>query len=143
MKTLKRIAVVCAILLAFTLVALAQVTNGLPVGPAIPALKPDAVTLWNLLIVLVVPLVVLGVRKVTPVLPKITWPVLATLLGVAADWLLAKSGALPQSSWVLGALCGGAGIGLREGTRQVLALVGVQDTTTQVAAPAPTKPAGT
>ena len=135
---MKKITVACAVLLAFTLVALAQVTNAVP-PVANPVVTLDLVNLWNGLIVLVVPLVVLGIKKVLPVLPKITWPIAATLLGVAADWLLAKSGALPHSSWELGALCGAAGIGLREATKQVLVLTGIGQGAS--ATPAPTTPA--
>lgn len=142
-----RIAMVCAILLAFTLVALAQdtnaaLTNAVPIVAATTAVNLDLVTLWNGLVVLVVPLVVLGSKKVLPVLPKITWPLLAVVLGVAADWFLSKYGALPHSSWALGALCGAAGIGLREATKQVLVVIGVGQEATP-AVPAPTKPAGT
>ena len=121
MKTLKQITVACAVLLAFTLVAFAQVTNAVP-GTTPAATNTVLVSLWNGLIVLVVPLVILGIKKLLPSLPKLTWPILATLLGVGADWLLAKSGMLPVSNWELGALCGAAGVGLREVAKQVTAL---------------------
>lgn len=123
MKTLKQITVACAVLLAFTLVAVAQVTNAVPAAST--PVNPVLVNLWTGLIVVVVPLLVLGIKKVLPFMPKVTWPILAALLGVGADWLLAKSGVIPHSSWELGALCGAAGVGLREAAKQVLALTGI------------------
>jgi hypothetical protein len=136
MKTMKQITVACVLLLAFTVMALGQVTNAVPPTDGPVVTNPAMVNLWNGLIVLVVPLVVLGIKKVLPMLPKLTWPIAATLLGVGADWLLSVAGAIPTSSWEVGALCGAAGIGLREATKQVLALVGGSDT------PAAPKPPG-
>ena len=66
----------------------------------------------------VVPLVIAGLKKVMPVLPKLLWPLLAPLLGVLADWVLFKSGQIPASSWMLGAMLGSAGVGLREVAKQ-------------------------
>lgn len=111
-------------ILALTALAVsAQITNTVPVPAPVGSVNPVASSLWSALIVAVVPVVVMFIKKYLPALPKLTWPILATLLGVGADWVLAKSGMIPHSTWELGALCGAAGVGLREISKQILALV--------------------
>jgi hypothetical protein len=100
-----------------------EITNApapvpLPVAPLLHS-GSELVSFWNALIVAVVPLAVAGIRSVLPRLPKLLWPVLAMVFGVAGEWLLSQSGAT-GGSWEVGALCGAAGIGLREITKQLL-----------------------
>jgi len=105
---------VCLTVALSTLAALAAATNAVLVPVGIPAVPVDMTALWNTLVVVLVPCVVAAVRKFLPNIPKVAWPLGAALLGVLSNWLLAKSGALPHSSWQLGALCGAAAIGVRE-----------------------------
>ena len=116
----------------WTLIALLVLAGGViaqpanpPAGGISPKLQVDMVGFWNGLIVLLVPVLVQWIKKALPTVPKVAWPLAATLLGVAADWALAKSGMIPNSSWALGALCGAAGVGLREATKQVVTMTGV------------------
>lgn len=138
MKTLRQIAVttlfvfVCA-LMAFTV--LAQTNTPPATGSGSSAVPMIAV--WNALVVAVVPLIVAGIKKLAPKIPSVVWPLAAVLVGVASNWLAAKAGVLPQSGWALGALCGAAGIGLREIVDQVKQATGVGNTP----APTPAPPA--
>lgn len=127
MKIKLNIKWVFAALFLFALAALAQVSTNMPPVPAgaTAAQQAQLVTLWNGLVVLLVPVIVASIKKWIPNVPKVSWPLLATVLGAGADWLLGKSGALAHSSWAMGALCGAAGVGLREATMQVAALAGV------------------
>lgn len=110
---------VCLLMTVFSLAALAQATNTVPgTGPAVPAAPFDMTVMWNTLVVALVPIIVAGIKKVLPNIPKLAWPVGAAVLGVVSNWLLWKAGALPNSSWALGALCGAAGVGVREITDQ-------------------------
>ena len=83
------------------------------VSPVIPA-PADMGVFWNALITAIVPIIVAGLKKLMPDIPKLLIPILAVILGIGSNWLMAKSGILADSSWALGALCGAAGIGLRE-----------------------------
>ena len=116
----KTIFILAAVAVTAT-VASAQ-TNSLPVSTT-GGLNAQALsTLWTGLCVTSVPIVVLGIKKWLPKLPKIAWPFLAVIVGVVADWLLGQSGAIKNSAWQVGALCGAAGIGLREILKQVTAM---------------------
>jgi hypothetical protein len=97
-----------------TTAVLAQPTNSAS-GTVSPPVSPMDMTMaWNILIAALVPLAVAGIKKLLPNIPKVAWPVGAALLGILSNWLLAEAGALPHSSWELGALCGAAGVGVRE-----------------------------
>lgn len=106
-----------------------------------PAAPTDLAATWNLLIVALVPLVVAGIKKVLPKIPKALLPVGATLLGVLANFLAAKAGLLSNNSWQLGALCGAAGVGLREILDQIKSLFSGPPVTPPPAAP-PGGPSG-
>ena len=75
---------------AFTCVAIAQITNAVPTvaGSALPQTKSE---FWFWAISLVTPLIVAGVKKAVPSIPKllipITTPVLGMLLGMLLNWL--------------------------------------------------------
>lgn len=106
---------VCLTTVLFSLTAMAQAaTNVVSGGGGTPIVPLNMTTLWNTLIVVLIPIVVAGIKKVLPNIPTVAWPVGAALLGVLSNWLLAKAGAIPQSSWELGALCGAAAVGVRE-----------------------------
>lgn len=149
MKTLAGVTAIF-LLLACAAGASAQVTNTALVaaGQATNVVLVAAdqksnvvlINFWQGLIVLVVPMLVLGIKKLLPVMPKVAWPILAALLGVAADWLLTQSGAIAIGSWEMGALCGAAGVGLREAAKQVLVLVGVGTETATTNKGNPTTP---
>ena len=118
MKTLTKLVaftLVCLLMTVFSLVALAQATNAVPgAGGTVPVASFDMTMMWNTLVVAVVPIIIAGIKKVLPKIPSLVWPIGAAVLGVASNWLLWKAGALPTSSMALGALCGAAGVGVRE-----------------------------
>lgn len=105
--------------LLFTLVGFAQ---DLPVAtpvdlatltaPAVPALPPTA-----LLITVLVPLVIAGLKKLFPQLPAGSLPVIAPILGGLLEYGLGQLG-LQAGGTVAGAVAGGAGVGLREIVKQ-------------------------
>jgi hypothetical protein len=99
-------------------------TNSLPMLGPVPALPSDVLTSWHAFIVVIVPIIIAALKKGWPSTPKAVWPILATALGAGADWLFGRVGVLAQSSLALGAICGAAGVGLREITTQLLALAG-------------------
>ncbi len=70
-------------------------------------------TLWSALIPLVVPLILAALKLVIPKLPGWLLPILAPILGAAADIAMHYGGlATAGPGW--GALLGSAGVGLRE-----------------------------
>ena len=86
---------------------------------AVEAAKPAAAAgfewskLFSMLIPLVVPLAIFGLKSIWDKIPKALLPILGPVLGAIADMLLQYSGAStfgPQ--W--GAVLGAAGVGLRE-----------------------------
>lgn len=111
-KCVVLLVLVLSMFAAATLV-MAQATNSVP-GTGGSLETVDVTTLWNALIAALVPVAVAAIKKITPNIPKVFWPVMAVGLGVLANWVAAKAGAIPHSSWEIGALCGAAGVGLRE-----------------------------
>lgn len=99
------------------LAGLALVAAALLIGPSLvlaqdgaPAAPTDWLGMLPAVIVAAVPLVVAGIKK-----KLATWliPILATFLGVAADFLAAYALNKPVTP-MLGAIFGLAGVGLRE-----------------------------
>lgn len=123
MKTIKRIAVAALMLLVMfcTVSVFAQTnTNSAPSLGGLDTTSASMIAVWNALIVALVPLAIAGVKKyLLPNVPGVVWPVAAPLLGIASNWLAVKAGLLPQTGLALGALCGAAGVGLREVIDQV------------------------
>jgi mannose/fructose/N-acetylgalactosamine-specific phosphotransferase system component IIC len=121
MKMIKRIAIAgLMLLMMFFAVSVFAQTNTNSVPPAGGTASVSMVAVWNALIVALVPLVIAAIKKwVLPNVPGVVWPVVAPLLGIASNWLAVKAGLLPQTGLALGALCGAAGVGLREVIDQV------------------------
>lgn len=71
-----------------------------------------------LVIPVVVPLLIAGLKKFIPNVPTVFLPVLAPLLGVLADWIIQMSG-VHTGGLIKGAFLGAAGVGLRELQNQV------------------------
>jgi hypothetical protein len=109
-------------LFAVLLFALVGFAQDLPVAtpvdpatltaPAAPALPPTA-----LLITVLVPLVIAGLKKLFPQLPAGSLPVIAPILGGLLEYGLGQLG-LNAGGTVAGAVAGGAGVGLREIVKQ-------------------------
>ncbi len=125
MKINKRNAVVTAVLCLLVFVAfavVAQTNTNTPPSTVGGTTTVTLAPLWNAAIVVVVPAIIAGIKKLWPAIPSVTWPVLAPLAGVAINWLAAKGHVLPQSGWAVGAALGAAGVGLREIVDQVTQL---------------------
>lgn len=114
MKSNIRFLVVLVFLTAFNL--LAQ-TNSVPTLPGASSTPPDA-SLAKLLLAVIVPLVVAGIKKITPSIPSVSLPVIAIVLGAGADYVGSLVGVW-EGSFVVGAVLGAAGVGLREAGDQV------------------------
>ena len=90
MKTTQKLVLAVFALLAFTVLAIAQTTNVVAGGDG-TALPTSIAGYWTLGIAAVTPLIVGGVYKLVPTIPK--WllptmtPVLGILLGLAINWM--------------------------------------------------------
>jgi len=120
MKTKRFVAFVMLLTLS-TCWAVAQTNTPGTNAPPMPPANPDIlgmVGMWNALIIAIVPLVIAGIKwaasKVNVNISGTIWPIVAPMLGVLANWLIAEAGKMPASSWQLGAMCGAAGVGVRE-----------------------------
>jgi hypothetical protein len=84
---MKRLLFAALALLAFTGSALAQVTNAIPTvaGSALPQTKSE---FWFWAISVVTPLIVVGVKKVVPKIPKLLIPITTPLIGIGLGLLL-------------------------------------------------------
>ena len=98
------------VLCLMALTAVAQ-TNSVPIPGATDAI-PNA-ELAKLLVAVIVPIVVAGVKFVVPKLPRASIPPIAIAMGALADWLGALVGAW-HFSWISGTVLGAYGIGVRE-----------------------------
>jgi hypothetical protein len=111
--------IVSLAVLAFPLLMLAQ-TNPASTGSAPPT---SAISPWMALIPLAVPVLIALLKMVVPSLPGVWLPLLAPLLGAAADIFLHYAGVSTLGpTW--GALLGSAGVGLREIQDQVRQSIG-------------------
>lgn len=109
------------LLFLFTaLTALAQ-TNSVPALPGATDVNPD-IELSKLLLAVIVPLIVAGIKAITPKLPGALIPPLAIALGALSDYIGAKLG-LWHGSFLLGLLLGAAGVGIREAATQLKQVV--------------------
>jgi ABC-type iron transport system FetAB permease component len=110
MKTIKQIALLCTLsfLVAFGVLAA-------PTKQAAPAMAPETQDAWSTLgVVVLVPILIAIGKKALKTAPDYAWPVVAVVLGVVLNALAVKAGYLSASDWRVGALCGLAGVGLRE-----------------------------
>jgi hypothetical protein len=80
---------------------------------------------WQLLIPVLVPVIIAGVKWALPKIPPIALPILAPVLGAGLDIVLHYAG-VTSSNGVLGAVLGAAGVGLREVVDQVKKLQNAQ-----------------
>ena len=133
-KTLSTIA-----LIGLAASALAVTTNPPPFALGVPALTnavagtnvpvhilpvvqqaQDQLSQYLVLIIpLVVPLLIAGLKKFLPDVPSWALPILAPALGAVADLALQTSG-VETGGMIKGALLGSAGVGLRELQNQVM-----------------------
>lgn len=93
------------------LALLAATVSGAEAGAATTATATQQVNWALLLIPVVVPVVIAIAKMLIPKLPKWTLPILAPLLGAAADYL--TTGSFGNGT-IMGAIAGSAGVGLRE-----------------------------
>lgn len=110
MPEMKTNTLVLVCLTALTFTTLGQTNAPVPIPGATDAV-PD-VALSKLLLAIIVPVVVM-IGKTLVKLPKASIPVIAIALGAAADYIGALLGAW-QGAWIVGAVLGAAGIGVRQ-----------------------------
>jgi hypothetical protein len=96
--------------LSFFAFAVAAQTNNVPVPPGVPA---DAVSWVNLIIAGLTPVVIAGIKFITPRIPGVALPFIAPAIGLALAQIEAWVTGNP-ASLVLGAAAGGLGVFLRE-----------------------------
>jgi len=101
-----------ALVLLTAVTVLAQTTNTVPVIPGATDAVPN-VELTKLLLAVIVPSIVALGKSLLPKLPKPSIPVIAIALGALADYGGALLGAW-QGSFVVGAVLGAAGVGVRQ-----------------------------
>lgn len=115
---MKRLLLAVSALVALTFAALAQTTNGAPVTP-VAGLPGSMQEYWMLGIAALTPLIVTGVWKLVPNVPK--WalptmtPVLGILLGMGVNWLGNQ-----QLAWVDMAQAGALAVFIREVFNQAI-----------------------
>lgn len=110
MPEMKTNTLVLVCLTALTITTLGQTNAPVPIPGATDAV-PD-VALSKLLLAVIVPVVVM-LGKTLVKLPKASIPVIAIALGAAADYIGALLGVW-QGAWIVGAVLGAAGIGVRQ-----------------------------
>lgn len=110
MPEMKTNTLVLVCLTALTFTTLGQTNAPVPIPGATDAV-PN-VELSKLLLAVVVPVVVM-LGKTLVKLPKASIPVIAIALGALADYIGALLGVW-QRAWIVGAVLGSAGIGLRQ-----------------------------
>lgn len=110
MPEMKTNTLVLVCLTALTFTAIGQTNAPVPIPGATDAV-PD-VALSKLLLAVIVPVVVM-LGKTLVKLPKASIPVIAIALGALADYIGALLGAW-QGAWIVGAVLGAAGIGVRQ-----------------------------
>ncbi len=93
-----------------------MITNNIPL-PGATTVAPT-IELGRLLIAVIVPLIVAGVKFFTPKLPAAVIPPLAIVLGIVADYIGSLLGVW-QGNILVGLALGAAGIGLREASVKV------------------------
>lgn len=93
------------------LALLAATVSGAEPGATTTATTTQPVNWAMLLIPVVVPVVIAIAKMLIPKLPKWTLPILAPLLGAAADYLATNSFG---NGTIMGVIAGFAGVGLRE-----------------------------
>lgn len=122
------------ILALFVSSAIAQTnlsSTNAPAGPA-PAVSLPSLNIWQLLIPVVVPLVIAGMKYVMPKIPGPALPVIAAIIGPLTD-LITSYATGNQANPILAGALGLAGVGVRE----------VADQFKQVIATKPTPPSTT
>lgn len=87
-------------------------TNSVPTFPGASSTPPDA-SLAKLLLAVIVPLIVAGIKKVVPKIPKASIPPLAIALGALADWGGSLAGVW-NGNMVVGMVLGASSVGVRE-----------------------------
>ena len=83
----------------------------------VPPLAGTKESLPSLLITVVTPLIIAGVKWVVPRVPKVLLPIVAPAVGVALSYVMSAM-STSVNPWV-GALLGLAGVGLREIVDQI------------------------
>ena len=146
----KRLFAVCLILFALSVLAqtnlppIPELTNSLVIKTNVPVhalpvvqQSQDQLSQYlTMIIPLVVPLLITGLKKFLPNVPGWALPILAPGLGALADWILQLSG-VQTGGTIKGMLLGSAGVGLRELVDQVKQF---KPPTPPTAPPAPVAP---
>lgn len=94
------------------LASAAQAATGSPAGPTASAGSPSSGG-WELLIPVLVPVGIAGLKMLLPKIPSVWLPVIAPVVGAALEIVLHFAG-LASGTGLVGALLGSAGVGLRE-----------------------------
>lgn len=117
---MKKILLLVTVFFGFVGVLFAQATNDPPAGGTGPV---DSATLWNYVVAIVSPIIIWGVNKIVPKIPKLLLPLASPFVGLAVGLLLNKiadAGLSAQASMVFGGLA----VFLREVTNQALKAAG-------------------
>lgn len=93
----------------------------------------EALNWLNLLISGLTPMVVLGIRKLVPKIPKLVLPLAAPIIGMCLDWVL-RLASVETGGWMTGLVYGAVGNWLYEAQKEVR-LAGIDG-------PAPAGPKG-
>ncbi len=117
MKTKSYFKIILPVVLATTAACTAQAATG-SLADSSSAGAPGSASPWQLLIPVLVPVLIAGVKWLLPKIPAVALPILAPVLGAALDIVLHYAGAT-GSNGLLGAVLGAAGVGLREVVDQV------------------------
>lgn len=115
MKKLMPVVLVLAVVLTYQVCSLFAQTNTVPELPPVPTEEPGggAMSLLNLIITGLTPIVIFGIKKIVPKIPTVLLPVAAPVIGIILDFVLRKAG-VDTGGTFAGAVWGALGLWLRE-----------------------------
>lgn len=113
MKTLNKIVMVAVALIAFAGTVVAQVTNGVPEGGVVAPLPQSMGEFWTLGIAALTPLIVGGIYKLMPKLPKLVLPISTPLIGILLGLAVNAMGKA-ELGWIDMAQAGALAVFIRE-----------------------------
>lgn len=136
--TTKRTMTMVFALFAFTFMAVAQVVTNVPPVGGLEPLPKSMAEFWTLGIAAVTPLIVAGIYKLIPKVPKLLLPVATPFIGIGlgllVNWLGAKN-----YGWIDMAQAGALAVFVREVFNQAAKLAVVQSMT-GIGSPTPPAP---
>lgn len=97
---------------------LATTANEPALYQAVAAETAASLTWQQSLIVVFTPIIIAGLKKIVPEIPKVWLPILAAVLGGLGGWVTSLATGADLNVW-LGLGLGLAGVGLREATKQI------------------------